>query len=590
MAEVQPMGLFQVQRYWSEDEGEPVQPDEVGPLKKRPRPDSAAPEIEAEVEAEAAAASSPPPKKKKKKSAKKKKKASASELAEAGFTVLGQDLNASQTKVQRVLPQWLAQPDIVTVDFQEDQLGIADMPGLDEDTRRNLSQAGITRFFPVQRQVIPHLLPESGQRLFRPRDVCVSAPTGSGKTLAFVVPIVQAVKRRVVPGPRALVVLPVQELAAQVAQVFHAFTAGTNLRVKLLTPQRPFEQEQQDLVRRQPQPVQMADILITTPGRLVDHLLFTHALDWAQLRYLVIDEADRVMEAIHHDWLGLLEGRLQRPAAYPMTVATLRAAPIPLQKLLFSATLSQNPEQLQTLNLFEPRLFTSVVESPSSGPAALAQGFEFVGQYTTPAELQESLVVVQDPLKKPMILQHLLRTRPMAKAIVFTNTIEHAHFLAALLQEYDLRVGEMSSQNSDKRGRILNQLKSGKINILVSTDAMARGMDIGDVDLVVSYDAPKFIKTYIHRVGRTARAGVAGHALTLVEAGKGERKLRNILKEANKESVVTDTVDEAALDEDEYKRASEKAAEVLKEEKAQNPARGKFRRKVKGKSSQAPKS
>ena len=151
----------------------------------------------------------PLPKKKKK----NKKKTADIENIE-GFTILGDFTDQSKVKVNRVLPYWLSHPDIVTVDLHSSPLPVTDMPGLDTKLVAKMVKENIHHFFPVQRQVIPHLLQASPK--FRPSDVCVSAPTGSGKTLAFVLPIISALRSRMVPRVRVVAVLPTQELASQV--------------------------------------------------------------------------------------------------------------------------------------------------------------------------------------------------------------------------------------------------------------------------------------------------------------------------------------------------------------------------------------
>ena len=169
---------------------------------------------------------------KKKKAAKRKaEKDSEIEFSEkTGFTKLGDFDHQNKAKVRRVLPKWLAEPDIISVDLSDQQLPIEKMaPQIDEFLIKQLKSNGIEHFFPVQRQVIPHLL-EQQRLFFRPSDICVSAPTGSGKTLAFVLPIIQTLKDRVVPRVRAMVILPVQDLAMQVYKVFRTYSEKTNLR------------------------------------------------------------------------------------------------------------------------------------------------------------------------------------------------------------------------------------------------------------------------------------------------------------------------------------------------------------------------
>lgn len=165
---------------------------------------------------------------KKKRKRKKKSTENEAEKEISGFTKLGVFTGKDQVKVRRVLPKWLAEPDIVSVDLGDQQMPVKDMTQLHSSLLDTLQSNGIEYFFPVQRQVIPHLLDPA--KYFRPSDVCVSAPTGSGKTLAFVLPIVQSLMSRTVPRVRALVILPVQDLAMQVFKVFRTYTEKTNLR------------------------------------------------------------------------------------------------------------------------------------------------------------------------------------------------------------------------------------------------------------------------------------------------------------------------------------------------------------------------
>ncbi len=217
------MDIFEVKRYGEEDAQE--QNHEQSLLEKLKRK-IALSKNDGKEESEVAGKnedSTEPPKKKKK----KKKKETQSENS-TGFTKLGVFNEKGKSKVKRVLPKWLASPDIISVDLGDQQMPVEDMKQLNSMLKEILMSNGIKYFFPVQRQVIPHLLDES---IFnRPPDVCVSAPTGSGKTLAFVLPIVQSLIPRTVPRIRALVILPVQDLAAQIYKVFQAYTERTNLR------------------------------------------------------------------------------------------------------------------------------------------------------------------------------------------------------------------------------------------------------------------------------------------------------------------------------------------------------------------------
>ena len=276
---------------------------------------------------------------------------------------------------------------------------------------------------------------------------------------------VQALRRRVVPQVRALIILPVQDLASQVYRVVRQYCDGTNLKSKLLSGQQSFAQEQGEIIK--PDLVGgyhcLVDILVATPGRIVDHIRKTNGFNLKYLRFLIVDEADRIMEDVQNDWLTHVEtcvysqGR-ERPG--PLTVAEIRKRKLPLQKLLFSATLSQNPEKLEKMNLFEPRLFTSVVQPKdilkcgnTSSESKVQERLsvtentgDFIGKYTTPAELKEIVVRCSDSLLKPMILHHLLISKNMKKALVFTKSTENSHKLAVMMHQFGLSVGELSSK------------------------------------------------------------------------------------------------------------------------------------------------
>lgn len=222
----------------------------------------------------------------------------------------------------------------------------------------------------------------------------------------------------------------------------------------------------------------------------------------------MIDEADRVMEDVQNDWLTHVEkavysGSRAASAGLPINCATAMRMDVPLQKLLFSATLSQNPEKLQELSLYEPKLFTSTNIGNLQNQEE-EEKHDFVGKFTTPAELTETILKVDNSLQKPLLLANLIKQRNMKKALIFTNSIESAHQLTLVLKQLGLdSVAEISSDMKSKRSKIINMFKSeksnNKIDFLVSTDALARGIDIGTIDFVISYDSPKYIKTYIHR-------------------------------------------------------------------------------------------
>lgn len=499
----------------------------------------------------------------------------------AGVTILPNVEQKTSRQVSSVLPDWLANPSVFSADIHNHKtplcMALSNVECVDDDLKERLKQKGNTSLFPVQSKLIPAVMDgiQTGFMIgvsgYRPSDICCSAPTGSGKTLAFVVPIVQALKQRVICRVRAIAVLPVRDLATQVYKVFTTYCEDTPLKVALLTGQKTFTDEQQSISRKGLAGYRsLVDIIVATPGRLVDHLNKTTGLDLSQLRFLVIDEADRMMQEIKHDWLAVLEHAVDQSKSlsvssrslFPTTSSTppglLTPAKcrslhhVPMQKLLFSATLSQNPEKLQLLNLFQPKLFTSVAVADTvkvdafTNLSTLKKG-NFTGKYTTPPGLTEYFIPSNQD-EKPLVMLHLLHHLKFRHVLCFTNSVEATHRLYWLVKLFGgIRVQEFSSKlHAQKRARLLRQYAAGEIDLLICSDAMARGMDVEDVRCVVSYEVPPFIKTYIHRVGRTARAGRVGTAITLVEK-KQVTRFQNMLKEAGKDNVSELTVKKSSL-------------------------------------------
>ena len=526
-----------------------------------------------------------------KKKRKRKRKSSLSK--DTGFTTLGDVSSKEKSKVRRVLPKWLAQPDIVSVDLGDQQMAVEDMAELDKDIIETLKNNGVKYFFPVQRQVIPQLLHSWKVKFFWPSDICVSAPTGSGKTLAFVLPIIQTLKTRIIPRVRAIVILPVQELATQVFKVFQMYASKTNLRVKLVCGQKSFNQEQNELVAQgvDNEYFSLADIIVATPGRIVDHIQKTKGFSLNHLRYLIIDEADRVMEDVQNDWLAHVERSVyigNRQKFTTINCANALKMQEPLQKLLFSATLSQNPEQLQQMSLYEPKLYTSIVQPENIFASKNLESVKdnpdednFVGKYTTPSELTETILEIEDSLNKPLVLVNLIKTKEMKKTLVFTKSIESCHYLSKLLSNMDLKAAEISSKLKSKRSKILKSFRNDKLQVLVSTDALARGIDIGTIDFVISYDVPKYVKTHIHRIGRTARAGKLGSAITMIEKKK-IGSFKSMLKEAGKSTdIMEENVAISEKDKQSYQRALEKTKDSIEAELQKNKKPSKNQQKKK---------
>ncbi|KAG7202950.1 hypothetical protein KM043_010087 [Ampulex compressa] len=490
--------------------------------------------------------------------------------AKSKFTILGAKSQKRKREVKRKLPDWLANPEIISIDLSTGP-GLADLSStLDLNLIETLAANGIDKLFPVQVSMITWLLKCDNDRKLGwwPRDTCVSAPTGSGKTLAYVLPIVQMLQSRLVPRIRCLVVLPVQELAAQVHKVMVTYTAHTSLKVGLLSGAAPFEQEQNSILKKTDNEkyISLVDIVIATPGRLVDHILKTQGFSLDALKFLVIDEADRATE-----WLQYLPEPHSR--APQLTVENMHTSKPPAQKLLFSATLSQDPEKLNRLGLFQPILFTSVVIANKDDDVNLDNEVsDFLGRYTSPEELIEQVVECEAEYKPVALYQLLTEKDTILKTLVFTNSGDTTHRLALLLQSFlknkRITVGELSSQLTPKqRGGVLSQFAAGEIQVLISSDALARGLDVPDIQLVVSYDLPKHVKGYIHRAGRTGRAGKQGTAVSVVTP-KQAGILKQMLSTAHKPVPPIRQLELDSLAERlDYQSHIEKLRDILEKEK-----------------------
>lgn len=506
---------------------------------------------------------------------KEEKKEKLSDIS--SFTVLGSENKLSKAKAHRVLPQWLLNPTVISANLKDLSVKVSKMKQLDKSLRNKLKANGIHTLFPVQATVVPWLIKSQkfGHTLF-PQDVCVSAPTGSGKTLAFVLPIVQALKDYSVKKIRALVILPTQDLAEQVYKTFKTYAKDTTIDIGLITGKNSFNIEQKQLVYHNEVYgfVSKIDVLVCTAGRLVNHLKATEGFSLHFLEYLVIDEADRVLENEQDDWLYHFEKHVSSSDAQVQSKKILNVFTLqkkrPPQKLLFSATLSQDPEKLEKMSLFQPKLFTTVGDPTPEGEEDHSK---FVGRYTTPKELIEKYIECTKDLK-PLVLYKFIKQEQLTKTLVFTHSLESAHRLKILLKSLfkdKLKIEEISSSMKGKsRDVFISNFSCGQIDILICTDALARGIDLPGVKCVISYSVPKYLKTYIHRVGRTARAGESGLAVTVLNKEQST-SFKALLSQMKK-----DTMEQIIIDEEQlvsltnlYKKSLNKLKQtVRKEEKS----------------------
>ncbi|KAF8071687.1 DEAD-domain-containing protein [Lyophyllum atratum] len=451
---------------------------------------------------------------------------------------------------------------------------------LSERTRKRLKDLGITELFAVQTRLLPFLLPRDPfqRALYQPyeppRDVCVSAPTGSGKTLAYVLPIIETLSSRIVTRLRALIVLPTRDLVTQVRETFEALGKGRGLQIGTATGQQSFSHEQSQLIADKSSQLKggssKVDILICTPGRLMDHIHGTPNFSLQHLRFLVIDEADRLLAQSFQDWLAQVLTATRPPPRLPQQIseprtshlhtpdavapAFLHTLPYPViptfitesrmsscQKLLFSATLTRDPGKIAALELRDPKYFV-VQESKMDGVLDVV-----MEKFSMPSTLTEHMIICESS-QKPLMFFHLVHAHKVTNALVFTKSAESTtrlvrlfdffekaraqHAMAGAVQEIVVRAYS-SDLPAGERRVILEKFKAQEIQILVCSDLISRGIDISHVSHVVSYDVPVDMRKYVHRVGRTARAGRAGDAWTLVEEQEA-RYFKGVLREADR--------------------------------------------------------
>ncbi|GMF35835.1 unnamed protein product [Phytophthora fragariaefolia] len=447
---------------------------------------------------------------------------------------------------------------------------LAEKWGLAPEVLRSLAALNIRSFFPVQAVAIPKILASDSDRV---TDICISAPTGSGKTLTYVVPIVQRLLPRVVCRVRALIVLPSRDLAVQVHQIVLKFCKDTPLKCGLAIGQSNFAVEQTALVGdisgEKVSSVtdggrSLVDILVATPGRLVDHLEQTPGFTLQHLQIMIVDEADRLLNQSYQDWIqkvyaSVFNGQEVDEEGLTMGVGVTcrrqdsinrRRIRTPLTRVLLSATLTRNPRKLAAIGMSNAeltkigRIDDPLADNAKQGTAGDMDDDEEDGgeasgsgkMYSTPMNLDEYWIEC-DTGSKPLVLLELLSEFEGTLSIVFTASVNSTHRLARLLQLYSTqpeRIREFSSSLSQKqRSALVADCKAGRVETVVCSDAMARGMDIEDVANVVNYDVPSFIKTYIHRVGRTARAGRHGRCVTLVKMGQMKGMMRMLKKADN---------------------------------------------------------
>jgi superfamily II DNA/RNA helicase len=336
--------------------------------------------------------------------------------------------------------------------------------GVSSDLVAVLDDAGLTSPFPVQRLCIPDAL--AG------RDVCGKAKTGSGKTLAFGLPLVERVAPAAPKRPTGLVLVPTRELAVQVTDVLRPLVAARDLRLVAVYGGAQMSKQIAALEAG-------AEIVVATPGRLID-LIDRKVADLADVGLVVLDEADRMAD------MGFM----------PQVEWVLRHIKGGHQTLLFSATLDGAIQGL--------------VDRYQRDPV-----FHEVGSPTQTVDKMAHRFLLVHEMDKHRVAAAISRSG--SRCLVFTNTKRAADRLARQLDDVGVDVKAIHGDlRQEVRERALKRFSDGKLAVLVATDVAARGLDIDELDIVIQADPPPDPKTYLHRAGRTARAGAAGLAVTLV--------------------------------------------------------------------------
>ena len=337
--------------------------------------------------------------------------------------------------------------------------------GLSEQCAIALEKIGFTEPTEIQGKAIPLAL--SG------RDVMASAQTGSGKTAAFALPIIECLEG---PGnkPRALVLVPTRELALQVEGQFGRFARNNRLRTVTLYGGTGYGQQMKALNRG-------VDIIVATPGRLFD-FVERHYVDLSKIEILVLDEADRLMD------MGFM----------PQVKKILKRLPKERQTLMFSATIDERIE----------RIAAEFLDNPVAVRAN--------GKQVEPSEINQHMHHVDEFGKDALLLQ-LIREQNMSSVLVFTNTKRKATWVKDRLRDSNVIAEDIHGDlTQSQREKTLRAYRAGAFPVLVATDVAARGLDVPTISHVINYDLPESAASYIHRIGRTGRAGRTGVAISFV--------------------------------------------------------------------------
>ena len=526
-----------------------------------------------------------------------------------------------RVSLSSALPEWMRAPLRVQGHNVSNFTELPISPSMIE----SLERRGFSKAFAIQSAVLPLLLPGPKRH---PGDVCISAPTGSGKTLAYALPMLESLRDKAVRRLRGLIVVPTRELVSQARDTFEMCGAGVNIGTAVGS--KSLKEEQTSLVHKgirydpiayeanekrkvdekawmtnwdfddilgPKDPVlalgdyveeysSKVDILICTPGRLVEHLQETKGFSLEHVEWLVIDEADRLLDESFQQWVNTVIPHLEY--LKPINIDDLslyQAYSIPrrrnVQKVILSATMTRDISRLMSLKLWRPRLVVAAGAEIEDGGDPLNEAEEemhiptllyevavpipdvenkpvfllrlllnileeknvslhsthaterFITETTSAAESDETSSSGSDeesprhekpPINSPESLKKATAISPEPSGfgiLIFTNNNENALRLVRLLgllkPDLSSQIDSLTKSSTTSSGRKkLNRLRQRKISVLIASDRASRGLDIPDLAHVINYDMPASSTAYVHRVGRTARAGKQGRAITLV--------------------------------------------------------------------------
>ncbi|MBW8880242.1 MAG: DEAD/DEAH box helicase [Asticcacaulis sp.] len=361
--------------------------------------------------------------------------------------------------------------------------------GLSPTLLLTLEREGYVTPTPIQAQAIPHLL--SGH------DLLGIAQTGTGKTAAFALPIIQhLLANRKLPSPkmvRTLILSPTRELASQIADSFKTYSKGMGLQIATIYGGVKYGPQYKALLGG-------LDILVATPGRLIDHIE-QKTVDLSAVEYFVLDEADQMLD------LGFVKPIRQ--------VASRMKGK--RQNLFFSATMPKEIGILASELLTDPKKVEITPEA-------------------TTAERVEQSVIFVEALRKRALLSEMYAEDALARTLVFTRTKRAADRVAAYLQAGGVECAAIhGDKNQSQRERALQAFKAGKLRALVATDIAARGIDVDNISHVINYELPNVPEAYVHRIGRTARAGKSGISITL--CSDDERKFLKDIERVTRQRI-----------------------------------------------------